>query len=227
MAQVVTLLGGESTGKTALAQALHASLNAQGLHTALSPEYLRQWCEHHGRAPLAHEQAAIADEQGRQTEALARNPDLHLVIADTSPLVIAAYSELYFNDRALWAPALDWQRRRVDLSLLMGLDLPWVSDGFFRDSPAVREATDALLRRELQAAGIAFQTIHGHGAARAQQALRAIARTCSLPIHLPETTHAPRRQNAWHCEHCSDPECEHRLFSPLLSTSSRSTAHPT
>lgn len=225
MAQLVTLLGGESTGKTTLARALHASLNAQGLRTALSPEYLRQWCEHHGRAPLAHEQAAIADEQGRQTDALARNPDLHLVIADTSPLVIAAYSELYFDDRSLWAAALAWQGR-AELSLLMGLDLPWVSDGFFRDSPAVREATDALLRRELQAAGIAFQTIHGHGETRTQQALRAIARACALPIRLPESTRMPPRPSAWHCEHCSDPECEHRLFSPLLSSSSRSNPRP-
>lgn len=226
MAQLVTLLGGESTGKTALAQALHETLSAQGLRTALSPEYLRQWCEHHGRAPLAHEQAAIADEQGRQTDALARNPDLHLVIADTSPLLIAAYSELYFDDRTLWAPALDWHRRRANLSLLMGLDLPWVSDGFFRDSPAVREATDALLRRELLAADIPFQTIHGHGQARTQQALRAIARACALPIHLPETTRTPQRQTAWRCEHCSDPDCEHRLFSQLIDPSPRTTPRP-
>lgn len=226
MAQVVTLLGGESTGKTSLAQALHSRLNEQGFRCALAPEYLRQWCERHGRAPHADEQEAIAREQGRQTDVLAQSPGLHLVVADTSPPLIAAYSELYFADRSLWAPALDWQRRRVDLSLLMGLDLPWVSDGFFRDSPAVREATDALLRRELLAADMPFQTIHGHGEARTQQALRAIARGCALTIHLPETTRTPQRQTAWRCEHCSDPECEHRLFSPLIDPSPRTTPRP-
>ena len=214
MAFVVTLLGGESTGKTSLAHALCEHLRAQGLATAQVPEHLRHWCEQRGRAPHAHEQAALAHEQARLTDDVASRHGVDIVIADTAPLMIAAYSELYFNDRSLWAEALAWQRR-ADLALLMGLDLPWVSDGLFRDSPAVRDATDAAIRRELQAAGLAFQTIHGHGRERTGQALRALGRRIGRDLtHTEQALTAGRR--AWNCEKCSDPDCEHRLFTDLL-----------
>lgn len=224
MAFVVTLLGGESTGKTSLAHALCQPLQAVGLATGQVPEHLRHWCEQHGRAPHAHEQAALAREQARLTDAMASGQDVDIVIADTSPLVIAAYSELYFNDRSLWPEAIGWQRR-VDLTLLMGLDLPWVSDGFFRDSPAVRDATDAVLRRELQTAGLSFQTIHGHGPSRTDQALRAIGRRLGRSLTLTDQTLTNGR-SPWTCEKCSDPACEHRLFSRLLTRDTPGDPHP-
>lgn len=209
----ITLLGGESTGKSTLAQALSASMRAQDIAHELIPEHLREWCARHGRAPLAHEQAAIASEQAR----LINNARAHtgsVVLADTAPLMIAAYSELYFADRSLWPEALAFQRR-VDLTLLMGLDLPWVADGLFRDSPTMREATDQLLRRELQAAGIPFQTVYGQGEARTEQALRAVGRC--LGRTLTRTDPAwPHGRRPWNCEKCSDPGCEHRIFTQLL-----------
>ena len=112
-------------------------------------------------------------------------------------------------------PALE-QQRRYDLSLLMGLDIPWQPDGLFRDSPDMREATDALLRRELQAAGIGFQTVYGQGGARLQQALRAIGTALGRPLVHDDPALATGRGN-WTCDNCSDPECEHRLFTGLLS----------
>ena len=215
MALVVTLLGGESTGKTSLARALCGHLMETGLTAELVPEHLRHWCEQQGRAPHAHEQAAVAREQARLTDEMASLHGVDIVVADTSPLVIAAYSELYFKDRSLWHEALAWQRC-VDLTLLMGLDLPWVADGFFRDSPAVRDAVDAAIRRELQAAGLAFQTIHGHGQTRTEQALRAIGRCLGQDLTTTEPSLTSGRR-AWSCDKCSDPACEHRLFSGLLA----------
>lgn len=215
MARVVTLLGGESTGKTTLAHALVGALAASGVAATLVPEHLRQWCSQHQRAPHMHEQAGLAREQARRIDLAAADPAIALVIADTAPLVIAAYSELYFHDHSLTGEALDWHTR-VDLTLLTGLDLPWVPDGLFRDSPAVRDATDAVLRRELQGAGLAFQTVHGQGEARVIQALRAIGRL--LGRDLTGTDPAwTRGRRAWTCETCGDPECEHRLFSGLLN----------
>jgi HTH-type transcriptional regulator, transcriptional repressor of NAD biosynthesis genes len=214
MALTVTLLGGESTGKTSLAQALQQALDAKGLATRLVPEHLRQWCETQGRAPRAEEQAALAVEQGRQIELAALHPDTAVVVADTAPLVIAAYSELYFNDPSLFPAAIALQRR-VDLTLLMALDLPWVADGLFRDNPAVRDATDAILRRELQAAGLPFQTIHGRGDARLQQALRAVGSALGRPLADAQPEWGAGRV-AWSCDRCSDSACEHLLFSRLL-----------
>lgn len=212
----VALLGGESSGKTALATALHRVLNEQhGIHTACVPEHLRAWCEAMGRAPLAHEQAAIADEQTRLIQAAAQQPGVDLVIADTTALMVAAYSELYFQDSTLLAPALAAQGS-YHLTLLMGLDLPWQGDGLFRDSPAVRDATDALLRRELQAGGIAYQTVYGQGEARLAQALRAIG-TALRRLLVHEDPALATGLRPWSCENCSDPDCEHRLFTGLLS----------
>lgn len=224
MALVVTLLGGESTGKTSLTRALCGHLAETGLAAAEVPEHLRHWCEQQGRAPHAHEQAALAREQARITDEVASRQGVDIVIADTSPLVIAAYSELYFNDRSLWSEALAWQRH-VDLTLLMGLDLPWVADGFFRDSPAVRDAVDTAIRRELRAAGQAFQTIHGHGQARTEQALRAIGRRLGLNLTTTEPSLTSGRR-AWNCEKCSDPDCEHRLFSGLIARNNTGDTRP-
>ncbi|NIM43698.1 MAG: AAA family ATPase [Hydrogenophaga sp.] len=207
----VTLLGGESSGKSTLARQLHAALQAQGIDSALVPEHLRAWCEAAGRAPQAHEQAAIAAEQTRLIE----STRAEVVIADTTALMVAAYSELYFNDRSLWREALAAQRR-LGLTLLMGLDLPWVSDGFFRDSPVVREATDAVLRRELQGEGIGFQTVYGQGTQRLRAALRAVGAALGREL-LPDDPLLREGSGRWQCEACSDPDCEHRLFSALLA----------
>lgn len=214
MALTVTLLGGESSGKTTLAHALQPLLRAQGVTCTLVPEQLRTWCEAQGRAPLAHEQAARAAAQTLAIASAAQDATIQVVLADTTAAVIAAYSELYFEDRSLW-PAAMAQQHRYGLTLLMGLDLPWVPDGLFRDGPALRAATDTVLRRELQAAGIPFQTLYGPLALRVQQALRAIGGALQRPL----TTQDPNWEQGrrpWTCEKCSDPDCEHRLFTQLL-----------
>jgi nicotinamide riboside kinase len=216
MAVCVALLGGESSGKSTLAQALERHLNdIHGLRAVCVPEHLRAWCEARGRAPHAHEQVAIADEQTRLIDRAKHAPGVDLVIADTTALMVAAYSALYFQDDTLLAPSLATQRA-CELTLLMGLDLPWTPDGLFRDSPAVRDATDSLLRRELQGAGIGFQTVYGQGDARLQQALRAVGTALGRPL-VKEDPALANGLRPWSCDNCSDPDCEHRLFTGLLS----------
>ncbi len=212
----VALLGGESSGKSTLAAALERHLqDIHGLRVVRVPEHLRLWCEARGRAPHAHEQADIADEQARLIDSARRTPGVEVVIADTTALMVAAYSALYFQATELLEPALAAQRA-CDLTLLMGLDLPWTPDGLFRDSPAVRDATDSLLRRELQGAGIAFQTVYGQGETRLRQALRAIGTALGRPLVKDDPALA-NGLRPWSCENCSDPDCEHRLFTGLLS----------
>ena len=74
----VALLGGESSGKTTLGLALTQQLNALGVNATLVPEHLRTWCEREGRAPLVHEQAAMAAEQRASfvAEALAAEQEM-------------------------------------------------------------------------------------------------------------------------------------------------------
>ncbi len=214
----VALLGGESSGKTTLGLALTRQLNALGVSATLVPEHLRVWCEREGRAPLAHEQAEIAATQTRLIETVASS-GTEVVVADTTALVIAAYSERVFNDRSLLPASLKAQRR-FHLTLVMGLDLPWQADGLFRDGPTMRAGIDALLRHELQAASIPFQTVYGAEEARLRHALRAMGALLRRPL----VAHDPLLEagtGRWTCENCSDPECERRLFSGLLNSRSR------
>jgi hypothetical protein len=100
-----------------------------------------------------------------------------------------------------------------DAVLLMGLDLAPPS--------SAHSAQDAQWRQHLSAAGINFQVIYGQGEARLHQALHAIARRLmtthsGLAARLLRQEPAVRWQGA--CEACSDPVCEHRLFSRLLTT---------
>ena len=59
------------------------------------------------------------------------------LIADTTPLMTAIYSQQVFGDDALLAEGLAFQRLQVDVTLLLGLDLPWVPDGLQRDGAQV------------------------------------------------------------------------------------------
>jgi HTH-type transcriptional repressor of NAD biosynthesis genes len=217
---VVCLLGGESSGKTWLAQSLLQSLTlSHGLNVVWVPEYLRQWCEQHGRAPQAAEQAGIAHEQTRLIHQARSMPGTQLVIADTSALNIAVYSALYFDDLGLFDGAMQAQQSYT-CHLVMGLDLPWVADGLFRDSADIRAQTDALLRGKLRLSGIPFHTVYGINSQRLNNALRALSPTLSpmigralVPSHAAHTAGRP----GWTCEACSDPDCERRLFTSLVN----------
>lgn len=168
---VIALLGAESTGKSTLAQQLLQKLTALNLRVALVPEYLRQWCIEHERVPYLHEQSAIAKEQTRRIEQAQRSADI--VIADTTALQTAVYSDYIFADCSLYAYALV-QHERYPITLLMGIDLPWVADGFLRDGSQVRFAIDALLRKALQRSDSTMSVIYGQGEARLHAALAVI-----------------------------------------------------
>jgi nicotinamide riboside kinase len=211
-ARRIALLGAESTGKTELSQSLAAELGRQGLRVAVVAEALREWCVREGRTPRPEEQLPIAQEQERRVEAAAA--DVDLVIADTTSLMVAIYSAMLFEDGTLYRFALERQRA-YDLTLVMGLDLPWVADGLQRDGPHVRVPVDELVRAGLERADVPYQVIYGLGDARLAGALAAVRRA-----GLGTVGPAPAEDGrpwAWICDKCSDPECEHRLFGRLLA----------
>ena len=168
---VVVLLGAESTGKTTLAADLGIALTSRGRRVEVVGEVLREFCDANVRTPRREEQEAIATAQSERIEAAAERADI--VVADTSALMIAVYSDLVFADRGLYARALAAQER-ADLTLVTALDLPWRADGLQRDGAHVRAPVDGLLRTALTGAGIAFSTIVGRGTARLDAALQAV-----------------------------------------------------
>ena len=211
-AAIVAILGAESTGKTTLAAALGRTLDTQGLRVEVVAEYLREFCERQGRTPTLDEQTDIADEQWRRIEAAARDTDV--VIADTTPLMTAIYSDYVFGDAALYADALQRQARCA-LTLVTGLDLAWQPDGLQRDGPQVRVPIDAMLRAALDGAGLAYALVYGEGSARLAGALRAVQRLSPAGIASPSpAAEAPARLRG-RCRECLQADCEHRLFTAL------------
>ena len=200
----VALLGAESTGKTALAQGIAAHWRTQGHAVHIVGEYLREWCDREGRTPRPHEQMGIAQEQARRA---LQAPAGHWLVADTAPLMIAIYSDLLFNDKSLYESALLHQQH-YDLTLVTGLDLPWVADGLQRDGPHVREPVDALVRAALGRAGVPYRVVYGKDVPRLDNALFAIR----------AFQRSGMQSRPWTCERCADPACEHRLFTGLLAS---------
>lgn len=186
---VVAILGAESTGKTSLAQALVAALAKSSGHatecaappggSALRsplritwvPETLRSWCDAQGRTPRADEQRGIAQAHQLAIESACASHDI--VVCDTTAAMTATYSRLLFGDTSLDAWAAQ-AHRDVTVTLLTGLDLPWVADGLQRDGPHVREPVDVSLRAWLDAYGLPWHRVLGHGEARVHSAFEVL-----------------------------------------------------
>ena len=208
----VAIVGAECTGKTQLAQALAPRLARDtGLRVAWVPEVLREWCDRVGRTPQAHEQAPILRAQHERIEAAAAAHDI--VICDTTALMTAVYSRLIFADKSLDQRAVTLQRRMA-ITLLMAVDLPWVADGLQRDGEHVRAPVDRDLRELLVAHCLPWAVVGGQGDARLENAVAALApllrpRTGSGPgqglFTRLQTRSAPSARQRWSCECCTAP----------------------
>lgn len=228
----IAVLGAECTGKTQLTQGLLQTCLQRGDAAVHVPELLRSWCAQAGRTPQAHEQAHIAHAQaGALDQAIASlshpalplqlaprpNAQHALVISDTSALMTAVYSDVLFGDASLYPWALA-QQRQFDLTLVMGLDLPWVGDGIQRDGPHIQGQIDARLRAVLETHSVVYTVVYGAGPRRLECALQAISHQHAESV-APAGRTASRWQ--WSCEKCSDAGYEHQLFSALLRDSAR------
>ncbi len=138
-------LGGESSGKTTLAQAL-----AQRCATAWAPEFGRElWEKQQGQLRHA-DMLTIARTQVAREESLGRQANGWL-FCDTSPLTTLFYSECMFG--AAEPELHELAGRRYDLVFLCAPDFPFVQDGTRRDGQ-FRERqhawyADALARRAM------------------------------------------------------------------------------
>lgn len=211
MTRRIALVGAESTGKSTLALELARALNERGLRAIAVPEALRAWCERAGREPRPEEQLSIARAQEDGVDAAAAAADV--VIADTTALMVAIHAGMLFEDGGLLRFALARQRG-YDLTLLTGLDLPWVDDGLHRQ-PGSGPEVDALLRSLLARGGIAYQVVYGQGPRRLRAAMQALERAGLVPGASAQEETGGTQNWVWNCDKCSDPACEHRLFAQL------------
>jgi NadR type nicotinamide-nucleotide adenylyltransferase len=150
----IAILGAESSGKSTLARELAAHHG-----TLWVPEYLREFVDTYGRVPYEHDQYPIALTQ-RAREAAAAPGANRFLFCDTTPLMTAVYSQVYWNrvdePLALLARSHDYA-----LTLVAAPDCPWEPDGLQRDSDEVRKRVHALLVATLEERGIPFVQVAG------------------------------------------------------------------
>lgn len=148
MTQAITrvcLTGPESTGKSTLAQQL-----AEWADTEWVPEASRVYAERKAApltardvGPIAREHITLAD---AATERVGERSG-ELLILDADLLSTVVYARHYYGAAPAWVERAE-RRRRADLYLLCGVDVPWVADGL-RDRPEHREELFALFARAL------------------------------------------------------------------------------
>jgi NadR type nicotinamide-nucleotide adenylyltransferase len=156
----VVVLGGESTGKTTLVQALATAWGCPAV-----AEYGRELWEARSGALEPDDLVTIAFEQvAREQQATASH---HLVVADTSPLATMFYSEWMFGQ--VDPRVAELAQRPYDLTLLCAPDIPFEQDGT-RVEPPLREAQHLWYLEQLASRGIRFLGVAGSLAERVQQA---------------------------------------------------------
>ncbi|MFL6697685.1 MAG: AAA family ATPase [Vitreoscilla sp.] len=210
----IAIVGAESTGKTTLAQALAARLREEfALDAVAVPEALRQWCADRGRTPRRDEQHGICLLQQQWIDDAARSAEV--VLCDTTPLMIAIYSQIVFGDDSLVSMARALHASNA-FTLLTALDIAWVPDGLQRDGPHVRAPVDQAIRTQLLACARDWAVVTGEGQARTANALAALrpvlAAWCDRPGAPPGIFSrllvdggSPAEAGAATCERCDQP----------------------
>ena len=141
MPDLISVVGGECTGKSTLAEALGVHLPA-----IVISEFLREWVERSGRVPLPAEQAAVmAQHRDAEVRALrqADHSGLRWAVSDSGPLMTAVYSIQYYDDDSLLPQALEWTALSNTVVWCQD-DFPWHPDPQ-RDGSHARKTSQQIL----------------------------------------------------------------------------------
>lgn len=124
-AGLISVVGGESTGKSTLAATLGERLPA-----VVVEEFLRAWVHQHRRVPGPAEQPAVmAAHRAAELSALLRadRTGQSWVVSDGGPLMTAVYSIQYYDDASLLPEAVEWTTHS-DSVVWCQDDFPWRPD---------------------------------------------------------------------------------------------------
>ncbi|MBM9915498.1 MULTISPECIES: AAA family ATPase [Stenotrophomonas] len=150
--QRVAFIGGESSGKTTLAQVL-----AERLGTAWVPEFGRTLWEQQGGELRAQDLLRIAATQPQHEDQAA--PHAHRwLFCDTTPLVTLGYSGWMFGTAP--EPLQRAAARAYDLLFLCAPDIPFEQDGT-RVGEDFRLRQHAWYLQQLQAGGVEYVLLEG------------------------------------------------------------------
>ena len=165
----IVVTGSECTGKTTLASAIAAKLDAP-----FSSESARDYVNELGRVVQFSDVKPIARRQIEIEDALLGDGS-PMYIFDTDLFSTLIYSRLYFGRYPGWIEPL-CRARRADLYLLCGIDLPWIKDGFQRGqgTPTKRQHAHDLFANVLNENGGSVTAVSGLNDNRLQCAISAI-----------------------------------------------------
>lgn len=172
--QRVALLGGESTGKSTMAELL-----AGNLRTVHAAEYGRELWEKRGGALVEADMLEIARVQVAREESLAGTANRFL-ICDTTPLTTMLYSQAMFGSVSPELKRL--AGRPYDLILLCAPDTPFVQDGT-RRGENFRQWQHEWYVHELEGRGIDYVLLKGSRQQRVSEVGDAL---CKLGRPLPD-----------------------------------------
>lgn len=171
-ARRIVVVGAESTGTTTLAQAL-----AKHYHTVWVPEYGRYFSEGKrfvgfGEGDWRTEEfVAIAKAQAAFEDGLAESSN-GIVISDTDAFATGLWHERYLGTRSAEVEAVS-ARRRVDLYIVTGDEIPFVQDGL-RDGEHIRHDMHKRFVERLAEDKKPFVVVRGSREERLAQAVSAI-----------------------------------------------------
>lgn len=167
----IGLLGGESSGKTTLAEDL-----ARALPGFVAEEYVRDFMRDFGRPPTLADQEGIFLTQQMTVRTVTRAAvysDTPWVVADPLPLMTAVYSIVYFDDDALMAQGIE-DAASYDAVLWCSPDIPWIADEGIRDGEDFRDRADQVIR-EYVAPSLDLTIISGDRETRLATALHTVS----------------------------------------------------
>lgn len=159
--QRIAIVGAESTGKSTLTAALAARYDS-----AWVPEYLRQFVQEQARVPFEDDQIGIARTQLAHENARAATA-CGLLFCDTTPLMTAVYSDIYWGRVPVALEALAAAHAGAyAITFVAAPDGPWVADGLQRDSATMRLRVHQVLLDRLRHQGVPYTLLEGDLEAR-------------------------------------------------------------
>ncbi len=162
----ISITGPESTGKSALAEAL-----AHHYQTEWAPEFARDYLSRLGRPYTEEDILTIARGQLME-EKRGFEKAVSFLFCDTELIVTKIWSEVKYQRCHPWILETI-QTHPYDLFLLCDIDLPWEPDPL-REHPDKRRFLYELYLNELTNRKFPFAVIRGTGPARLQNAISAI-----------------------------------------------------
>ena len=166
----IVITGPESTGKTALSQALSEKWGFLWV-----PEYARQYVENLDRPYNYDDVVTIAKHQIEEEEAYASEIGQGVLFFDTWLIITKVWFDLVFGKCPEWVTE-HIRSSEIDLFLICDTDLPWVADAVRENGGEKREQLLRIYCDEIRSFGFQYEIISGFGPVRLENALKALSK---------------------------------------------------